>query len=474
MNTFKKSLFFLWLICTPILLIAQEQHQDGYEIDVQIDGLSQSDLYLGFHYGDRQFIKDTIRLNENGHGTFKGNKDLDQGIYLMITPAKKYFEVLIGKDQHFSVSTNVKDLVHTLRFEGSQINQAFTEYQQFMMVQTQRKNALQEKLQSNSGSDSTDIWRERLNELNRQVEDNWKTIAQNHKGSILATIIRAMKNPEVPDFNIPESADNKDSIRWTRRYRYYKDHFFDNLDLSDSRLVRTPIFHNKIDHYFNNILRQQPDSIIKQIDWVVDQTRGSEENFQYVVRYLLNHYQKSNIMGMDKVFVYVAENYYLNGDADWVDTATITRIRDRVQKIKPNLIGKQAPRLQMSSLDGEKYNLYDMNSQYTLLYFWEPSCGHCKKVTPKIYDLYEQYDRDQFQVFAVYTQGDQKEWKEYVNKNGMDWINVYDPNHSSKFRRKFDVYSTPTIYLLDKDKTIIAKRIGHETLKKMLQQKIGN
>jgi len=474
MNTFKKSLFLFWLICTPILLIAQEKHQDGYEIDVQIDGLSQSDLYLGFHYGSRQFIKDTIRLDENGHGTFKGNKDLDQGIYLMITPAKKYFEVLIGKDQHFSVSTHAKDLVHTLRFEGSQINQAFTEYQQFMMVQTQRKNALQKKLQSNSGSDSTDIWREQLNELNRQVEDKWKTIAQNHKGSILATIIRAMKNPEVPDFNIPESADNKDSIRWTRRYRYYKDHFFDNLDLSDSRLVRTPIFHNKIDHYFNNTLRQQPDSIIKQIDWVVDQTRGSEEAFQYVVRYLLNHYQKSNIMGMDKVFVYVAENYYLNGDADWVDTATLTRIRDRVKKIKPNLIGKQAPRLQMSSLGGEKYNLYDTDSQYTVLYFWEPSCGHCKEVTPKIYDLYEKYNRDQFQVFAVYTQDNRKEWKEYVNKNEMGWINVYDPGHSSNFRRKFDVYSTPTIYLLDKNKTIIAKRIGHETLKKMLQQKLGD
>ena len=471
MNTFKISLFFFWLICTPILLTAQQQQ--GYEIDVQIEGLSQSDLYLGFHYGNRQFIKDTIRLDENGQGTFRGSQDLDQGIYLVITPAKKYFEILIGQDQHFSLTTHTKDLVHTLTFEGSEINQAFNEYQQFMMVQTQKKNALQNKLQSNSNSDSTEIWRTRLNELNRQVEDKWKAIAQNHKGSILATIIRAMKNPEVPEFNISESVDNKDSVRWTKRYRYHKEHFFDNLDLSDPRLVRTPIFHNKIDHYFNNILRQQPDSIIKQIDWVVEQTRGSEENFQYVVRYLLNHFQKSNIMGMDKVFVYVAEHYYLNGEADWVDQATLSRIRSRVEKIKPNLIGKQAPRLQMSSLDGKKYSLYDMDSQYTLLYFWEPSCGHCKTVTPKIHDLYQKYSRDQLGVFAVYTQGDRKEWKKYVNNNGMDWINVYDPGQNSNFRRKYDVYSTPTIYLLNKDKTIIAKRIGHETLKKMLEQKIG-
>lgn len=473
MHIFTKSLSIMLLVCTSLFTTAaQSQQQDGYQIDVQINGLNNSDLYLGFHYGNRQFIKDTIRLGENGTGTFKGPEALGQGIYLVITPDKKYFEVLIGEDQHFSMTTDKANMVQKLRFKGSDINQAFNDYQKFMMVQTQKKNALQKKLQNNPNSDSTSIWRDQLEDLNQQVDSKWKTIAGQHEGSILATIIRAMKNPEVPDFNISSSAKNKDSLRWVKRYRYHKDHYFDNMDLSDPRLVRTPIFHNKIDHYFNNVLRQQPDSIIKKVDWVVDQTRGSKDNFQYVVRYLLNHFQKSNIMGMDKVFVYVAENYYLNGEADWVDSATITRIRDRVRKIKPNLIGKQAPGLTMQSLNGNQQKLYSMDSEYTLLYFWEPSCGHCQTVTPKIYELYNKYSRDQFQVFAVYTQNNRQEWEKYLDKNELDWVNVYDPTRSSNFRKKYDVYSTPTIYLLDEDKKIVAKRIGHETLKKMLQRKI--
>ena len=146
MHIFTKSLSILLLVCTSLITTAaQSQQQDGYQIDVQINGLSNSDLYLGFHYGNRQFIKDTIRLDENGTGTFKGPEALGQGIYLVITPDKKYFEVLIGEDQHFSMTTDKANMVQRLRFEGSDINQAFNDYQKFMMVQTQKKKCPSEK-----------------------------------------------------------------------------------------------------------------------------------------------------------------------------------------------------------------------------------------------------------------------------------------------------------------------------------------
>lgn len=475
MQIIRKNLWTLMLVLLPFMVVAQQQESRGYEIAVDIEGLANSDLYLGFHYGNRQAVKDTIRLNSNGHGVFSGNKALDQGIYLVITPNKNYFEILIGEDQHFSLSTNTNDLMPSLSFEGSRINEAFHEYQLFMMEMTQKKKALQKKIQAASGSnDSTRIWKERLSTINNRVEDKWETLTSENQGTILDVIIRAMKPFSMPEFNVPASAPNKDSLRWAKRYHYYKTHYFDNIDLSDPRLVRTPILHNKLDQYFNNILVPRPDSLIERADWVINQTRGSEDNFQYVVRYLLNHFQKSNIMGMDKAFVHIAEKYYLSGQADWVDQATLSRIRDRVKRLKPNLIGKRAPHLELVSTNGKQYDLYDLNSQYTLLYFWEPSCSHCKKATPKIYALYQKYSRAQFRVFAIYTQNDREEWKNYLNKNNLDWTNVYDPNRTSNFRQKYDVYSTPTMYLLDKDKTIIAKRIGHETLKKMLENKLGN
>ena len=475
MRKIKSSLLTLLFISIPFIMLSLPSEQQGYEINVQINGLKNSKLYLGFHYGNKQFIKDTIQLNANGAGTFQGEEALQQGIYLVITPKKKYFEILAGEDQHFSLKTNVNNFVNTLEFKGSEINQAFNEYQKFMMKQNQKSAALKKKLKAAKGKkDAKQRIQKQLRELDKQVKQKWNSVISEYPNSLLAAIIKGMRNVEVPDFNISGSAQNKDSLRWEKRYQFYKDHYFDHVDLSDSRLVRTPILHRKIDHYFNNILVQKPDSIIPQVDRIVSKTQGSDESFQYVVRYLLNHYQKSNIMGMDEVFVHIAEKYYLSGQADWVDSTTLAKMRDRVSKIKPNIIGKKAPELKLINTSGEYSSLHDVESNYTLVYFWEPTCSHCKKLTPKIYDLYQDYSRDQLEVFAVYTQTDRQEWLKYLNNKGLDWINTFDPKYLSNFRQKYDVYSTPTVYLLDEDKTIVAKRLGFESLKKMLEQKIGN
>ena len=474
MKKIKTSLLTLLLIGIPFIMLSLPPEQQGYEIKVQINGLKNSQLYLGFHYGNKQFIKDTIQLDENGQGTFKGKESLQQGIYLVITPKKKYFEILAGEDQHFSLKTNVNNFVNTLEFQGSEINQAFNEYQKFMMKQNQKSSALKKKLKAAESSKDSAELKERLSELDKHVKNKWGRIISEYPNSLLAAIIKGMKNVEVPDFNVSESTENKDSLRWEKRYQFHKNHYFDHVDLSDSRLVRTPILHRKIDHYFNNILVQKPDSIIPEVNRIVSKTRGSDETFQYVVRYLLNHYQQSNIMGMDEVFVHIADKYYLSGEADWVDSTMLSNLRDRVNKIKPNIIGKTAPELKLITSSGEYASLHDVESKYTLLYFWEPTCSHCKKLTPKIQDLYQDYSSDKLEVFAVYTQTDREEWIKYLNNKNLNWINTYDPKYISNFRNKYDVYSTPTVYLLDEDKTIIAKRLGFESLKKMLEQKIRN
>ena len=472
-NTY--SIVFLFLLVLPVFSFSiQPEKNNGYKIEVNLEDIQNSDLYLGFHYGNKQFIKDTARLDENGHGVFTGDEPLQQGIYLIITPAKKYFEILLGEDQHFSFTANASDFIHSIEFKGSEINEAFNEYQKFMIKQNQRSQTLRKRLNANKGNpDSTEIINKKLSEMDKNVKNKWKSIASEYPNTILSTIIQAMQTPETPDFEIPESASNPDSIRWQKRYQYFKNHYFDNIDLSDERLVRTPILHNKIKNYFENVLIQEPDSIIPQVDKVINQTSGSEEAFQYVTRYLINHYQKSNIMGMDKVFVHIAENYYLTGEADWMDEESLDKLRERVSKIKPNIIGNKAPVLKLPTISNEFASLHDIDSKYTILYFWEPNCGHCKTVTPKIWDIYQDYSRDQLEVFAVYTQVDQEEWLEYINDKGFDWINVWDPQHTSNFRNKYDIYSTPTIYLINENKEIEAKRIDHESLKKMLEQKLG-
>jgi hypothetical protein len=78
-------------------------------------------------------------------------------------------------------------------------------------------------------------------------------------------------------------------------------------------------------------------------------------------------------------------------------------------------------------------------------------------------------------VFAVCTQNDKKEWEDFIADNDLfDFINCYDPHYQNNFRVYYDIYSTPTVYLLDKDKKIIAKRLDLENLKSFLDREFKN
>jgi len=280
--------------------------------------------------------------------------------------------------------------------------------------------------------------------------------------------------PDVPEFSLPETIENKDSVKMIRTYLFLRDHFFDNIDFSDSRLIRTPVLQNKLDQYFNHILLQVPDSIMPQIDILTEKAKVNKEMYQYVVIFCLNNFLESKIMGMDEVFVRVADKYYLKGEAPWADSTYLATLSDRVNKIRPNLIGKKAQDLKMETITGEWVDLYEINAKYIVLYFWEPNCGFCKKATPKMYELYQKYKDKGLEVFAVDTQDNREEWEKYLNEKGYDWINAWDPKQTTYFKYFYDIYSTPTIYLLDQNKTIIAKRIDVEVVGKILDRLINS
>ena len=467
----------LYTILTGLLLVFawNTLFSQSYKIDVKISVLKEQEIYLGYYYGDKTYVKDTITLDENGKGTFQGDSLLDQGIYIVVLPSKNYFDILVGEDQQFYVETSSDDLINNLKIKGSEENSSFKDFQKFMMDKQKASLQIQEEIKKyDEDSDSVEILENKLKVLSGEVKANWDKIISENEGKLLGVIINAMKNPEIPEIEVPEEIENKDSVRWFHSYNYNRQHYLDNIDFSDGRFLRTPIFHNKLETFFTRILVQDPDTLIHYIDKIIEQSESDKEMFQYVVRYLFNTYSQSNIMGMDKVLVHMADVYYLTDKVDWLDEENEKNLKEHVAKLRFNLVGNYAQNLKMETYTEEYARLYDIEAKYTLVYFFEPDCGHCKKVTPKVYELHQEYDRDEFEVFAVYTQTDKEEWTEYITNNEYeDWINVWDPYNLTNFRFFYNVYSTPTIYLLDENKKIIAKRIGHETLKNILEIELG-
>ena len=458
-----------------LLVIAQfTKAEEAYKIKVKIKGLKEKDtLLLGHHFADKMYADDTAFVDKNGWAQFTGNKKLDGGIYVVIIPSlkRRYFEFLMDETQQITFETDTVDLIKNMKTTGSLENKLFFDWQKAMSDLEKQMRPLQEKIkQFKDNKDSADFYRNKAIEIDNKRKEYWQNIIKNNSSSLLAKILKVLTPIEIPEFNLPENTPKRDSLIRLYQYVYHKDHYWDNVDFSDDRLLRTPFIHQKLQDFYKNVVIMNPDSLIKEATKVIELSRKNKYFFQYVVVYSTNYFETSQIMGMDRIFVNLAERYYLKGECWWADTTLINKIGERVRKLKPNLIGEIAPDLKMEDINGIWHQLKYIKADYIILAFFEPSCGHCKKEIPKLYEYYKTVRDSGVVVFAVYTQHDKEEWQKFIEEKQLtDWINVWDRYNFTNFRNLYDIYSTPVIYILDKNKKIIAKRIGVEQIEKFIQ-----
>jgi thiol-disulfide isomerase/thioredoxin len=453
------------ILFSIIPLVSSGQLKNGYEIDVTINDLKDSTVYMAYHMGDKQYIKDTLRLDRMGHGIFNGREVLPKGIYMIVLPGKKYFEFLISSDQYFSISCTFSDYFRTLKFTGSDENSAFLDYQKKWMSLQQHAGSLSKRIQNNKqNSDSLRI----LGSIQKTQEENMKSYLKNvikeNNGNLLSTLVKALLPIDIPEFTVPMGLANPDSVKWIRSYLYNKNHYFDNVDLADEKLLRTPILYSRLNTFFTTVVIQAPDSINKEIDKLIAKCRNNYKVYQFVAVYLFNHFRESEIMGHDAVMVKIADDIYLSGKADWVTKEFKADLKKQIDLIRPNLIGKKAENIVMDSYKQIFVSLYDVEKDFTILYFWEPDCGHCKESTPKLKAYYDKPKDYSVEVFAVCTTSDKPKWTKYIEDYKLTWINGWDPLRSSHFDFYYNIQSTPTVYILDRNKKIIAKKLSVEEI----------
>ena len=442
--------------------------QPGYQIEIQVNGFSQNEAYLAYYYGDKQYIKDTASA-VNGHFTFEGDEALDGGIYMVVLPpANKYFELIIDKEQHFSAHTDTADFVNHMRIEGSKENKVFYEDIHFLAEKRTAANKLNESLRAlEEDSEQAKKIKSELEEINQAVKSQRDKMMDKYPDHFYTSVLKAMEDVQIPE-DIRASGDQ------TAIFYYYRNHFFDQIDFGDDRLLRTPILQNKVNTYLEQLTVKHPDSIAVSADNIIEKARANDDVFQYFVVNILNKYAQSKIMGMDAVYVHMVEKYYMSGEAWWADSAQIATMAERALAISPTLVGRVAPNFRAQDTEGNWQHIHGIQGKYTILYFWDYDCGHCKKVTPVLAEAYAAYIDKGVSLFAVSINGDIEVWKEKVKEYGLDkGINVQDHRRQSGFDQMYDIRSTPRIFILDENKKIIAKHIGVDQLKEVLDRELG-
>ncbi|MDA3880486.1 MAG: DUF5106 domain-containing protein [Prolixibacteraceae bacterium] len=439
-------------------------------IELRWKGMNDSTIYLAHYFDTNIYVNDTITLNSRGEGVFKSDSLYDEGLYLIYQSANNYFDFLIGENQNIKIEATYPVSIVEIHIEGAEVSSKFAQYQKLIKEKSEQKRILSETLKSSNSNAEREEVQSTIQSLDEEIKTFMASEIANNANNMYGVFLKAANSIVPPEPDVDKSHPKFDSIAWFQRYNYNRDHYLDGIDFSDERILKTPLLHSKLNTYFNQILIQTPDSIIPQMKNVLHKAEQTPKMYRYVSQFLLNNSTQSKIMGMDAVFVAIADEVYLSGKAFWAEQETLKKIAEEAYLARPNLIGNNAPELVMEDLNGEYKSLHEIQADYTILVFYEYDCGHCKRDIPNLYnDVFLKYIDKNIEVFAVMMNDDKKKWSEFVDEKEITgWYNVWDPDHSTKFRYKYNVKMTPLIYLLDKDKKIVAKKIDRENLIRLI------
>jgi thiol-disulfide isomerase/thioredoxin len=450
----------------------------GHNIEITLKPYKNTKVYLGTNYGQNRVLADSAILNEASVGYFKGKEKLTPGIYFIVSP--KYsilFEFLVDEGQQFKIIADTLSLVD-YKIIGSKDNDIFSSYSKSMNQLGAQRNQLEQAYNSAATASDSLKYLEALKKMDTSFKQERQKIITTAPNSMMRFFLDVLQRPELPA--IPIINGIADS---TYPFYYVKNHYWDNVVFNDNRLLRTPFFEAKLDEYFKNYVSREPDSIIEEVQYMLTVAKTGKEIYPFLLFKFTNKYISPEFMGQDKVFLHLFQNFFSKGDTVLLNNDSKKAITERAYSIMANLIGNPAPPLNLNTMDNKLFSLYNSPATYTFIAFWDPTCGHCKEEMPRVDSFYtKNWKQLGVQVIGVNTNVKElASWKQFITEEHFDagWMHVYqteaalnaevNAGKATTIRQLYDVFKTPTFYLLDKDKKIIAKNLTVDQFHDFLQ-----
>ena len=434
-------------------------------------------IYLGTNYGNSKVFADSCILNEKSEGVFKSKDKLTPGIYFLVSPKMSIlFDFLVDDLQQFKISADTTDLKNVI-ITGSKENEMFKNYSQVVNTLFVELNQIEQSFKEAKTEKDSATFKEAYLTKDKEIKQKRRAYIAENPGSMMSFLLNTMEVPEAP--SIPIVNGKADSLY---PYRYVKDHYWDNIVFNDNRLLRTPFFENKLDDYFKNYISREPDSIISEVQYMLTVAKTGKEIYPFLLFKFTNKYISPEFMGQDKVFLHIYQNFFAKGDTTLLSEASKKSLRERAYSLMANQLGLPAPILVLNDVNEKRFALHNMKATYTFIAFWDPTCSHCKVEIPKLDSIYKaSWIKHDIKVIAVNTNAKEMTlWKEFIKDNKIDqWINAYQTDEDlnkeitegkpTTIRQLYDVFKTPTFYLLDKDKKIVAKNLSIEQFNDFIQ-----
>lgn len=420
--------------------------------------------------GENYFLADSTNFDAAGKARFQRTEGFDEGLYFLVLPDGNNFQLLIANAENgFKLKTHSSNFVWDMEVENSLENTLLYEGMRYQMQLEANYNQIAQQLQNAPPPQYADL---------RKVQDSLLADRDKQIAILQAAYPRAFytkfkvagQNPRLRMiFREDGTLDSAKTMSVYRRDAW------DNVDFDDARLLRTPVFINKMKGYLTESTPQIPDSIKVAIDFLVAKSLKNNELYKFVVNYAATLFKPSTskLMDAEAVYAHTVLNYFTPERLNDMPRADLDAVRQRAKDMEASFLGKIGQNVQARNAKNELKSLYDIKAEAIIVFIYNPDCSHCKEETPKIKALYEAWQSKGLAIFSIAAnETNYNRWQDFAKKYGVNWVDVWDPRYESRYYQKYFIDNTPEIYILDKNYRIVAKNLKPEQIEEVLNREI--
>lgn len=439
--TMRTILFYIFLFGT-INLSAQRLSgvfSNGYKAGEKI--------YLFEREGKRQSVLDSAIISANGSFIFK-QSTYPLGLYnLQYRSKNNQLEIILNSQEprvhfvfpHFSLKKH--EVIY------SQENKVYQVYKKRKKERDKELKKLNSKLQA-VGMDpySAAEVKKKMNFLRKNF---FEFISEN---------INENPNTFFTKLILARDADNKEV-----RHMYFSD-----IDFNDESFIRTNVLADRYREYILLFSGRKINGYMNCIDEILDKAKTNQKVYEFSTYNLLEGFHNT---GIAEVSNYILDEYIFGDDCGGWEVSDVLKSRGGV--VRSIQLNNIPPDLVMRTNKGvySKLSTVTSDNKYTLLLFWASWCHKCEAQMDDLVSIYSKYKSSGFEVYAVSLDEHKSSWMKEIEMKGMNWQNVCDfKSWQSTNVQNYKVSRTPTFFLLDSDRKIVAKPKHISELSKVLAE----
>ncbi|MBP6977882.1 MAG: thioredoxin-like domain-containing protein [Bacteroidales bacterium] len=450
-----KRIFPFLFILTSLACFSQSHHQ----ISGTVTNLKEPKVYLASFYGEQVHVIDSVTINQDGSFVFSYDASRLPGYYRIILKKDHYVDLILNNED-VSFATDFNEPLDSLKILQSVENQIY-----YGFLERAGKNRLRQDLLTTliDYYPKDDAFypeiREQYHAVQKDTEHYADSIQGNFPSLYVTRVIKAQGRPFL-------SAD----LSVEERINYLRSNYWSSIDMTDTELLRSTVYTSlAIDYmslYGNRQFTQEQleAAFIEAVDVMLTVSMANETVYRFMLEYLVKGFEKYHF---DKVLDHISTTYALEEgcENENIDSEVMKRLKN-YQNLS---VGKPAPAVSVPDTTGKLIELQQFSNDYLLIIFWASWCPHCSELMPRLKEVYQKY-RPRLEMLAISIDSKKEDYMKALREGNFPWLNGCDlKGWGSKPAVDFNVYATPTMFLLDRQKTILAKPI---TLRE-LQNELG-